>query len=64
MKSECLLHLLRGERIGKEKRLRLLTRLIIGLCVLLLVYIIGRALIPVRAPAAWTAVYVHSMAPP
>jgi hypothetical protein len=30
-------HMLRDERIGKEKRLRLLTRLVIGLCVLLLV---------------------------
>jgi hypothetical protein len=43
-------HMLRDERIGKEKRLRLFTRLVIGLCVLLLVYIIGRALIPVPPP--------------
>jgi hypothetical protein len=43
-------HMLRDERIGREKRLRLLTRLVIGLCVLLVVYIIGRALIPVPAP--------------
>ena len=42
--------MLRDERIGKEKRLRLFTRLVVGLCVLLLVYIIGRALIPVPAP--------------
>jgi len=43
-------HMRRDERIGKEKRLRLLTRLVIGLCVLLLVYIIGRALMPVPPP--------------
>jgi hypothetical protein len=42
--------MLRDERVGKEKRLRLLTRLVIGLCVLLVVYIIARALIPVPAP--------------
>jgi len=42
--------MLRSERIGKEKRMRLLTRLVIGLCVLLLVYIIGRALMPVPVP--------------
>jgi hypothetical protein len=40
----------RDERIGKEKRLRLLTRLVVGLCVLLLFYIIGRALVPVPPP--------------
>jgi hypothetical protein len=43
-------HMLRNERIQKEQRLRLLTRLVIGLCVLLLVYIIGRAAIPAPAP--------------
>jgi len=43
-------HLLRNERIDKEKRLRLLTRLVIGLCVLLLVYIIARAAMPAPAP--------------
>jgi hypothetical protein len=32
--------MLRHGRIGKEKRLRLLTRLVMGLCVLLVVYII------------------------
>jgi hypothetical protein len=42
--------MLRNERIEKEKRLSLLTRLVIGLCVLLLVYIIGRAVIPAQAP--------------
>jgi hypothetical protein len=41
--------LLRDERIESEKRLRLLTRLVIWLCVLLLVFIIARAFIPVPA---------------
>jgi hypothetical protein len=37
-------------RIEKEQRLRRLTRLVIGLCFVLLVYIIGRAAIPAPAP--------------
>ena len=40
----------RDERIQKEQRLRMLTRLVIGLCVLLLAFIIARAIIPTPAP--------------